>query len=327
MSLRPFKWWANKTPVVEIKRSKTVLHSFTGKHEGEGLTVNPYVGCAHRCCYCYATYEWAPEFYDKIVAKINAPEVLESQLKRWKGQRIPPVFFASATDSYQPGEGVYRLTRRSIQVLQKHDVPYYIFTKSGTVLRDLDLHAGFGDKCLVVWSITTIDDSLKKMIEPNVTPTKALLGVMRRFSEKGVKTAVNIAPVIPGLTDGKPMLEELSQKCVDAGARYVSTGVLRLRDDIWSRLRPLLESIDRRDPVRFIQALYYSRPKIAHGYHHAAQKYIDEITSFVQSQVETYGGIYGIPIRDVPGTDSSPCQPFNLSPKKMYEEISLLRYV
>src|SRR6187551_1306155 len=104
-------WFKEPAPIFTAKESKSILHDFFvyGK---EGLTINPYNGCQHRCGYCYATYEWSPEFYDKIYAKSNAPEVLENQLKSWKSETIDPVMVSSATDPYQPAEIRHGLTRK-----------------------------------------------------------------------------------------------------------------------------------------------------------------------------------------------------------------------
>src|SRR5919107_534350 len=147
-------WYDKKGPNLVTKNSKSILHSFIVKGH-KGLTINPYQGCQHRCGYCYATYEWSPEFYDKIYAKSNAAEVLENQLKSWKSKIIDPVMISSATDAYQPAELRFELTRKCVKVLQKYNVPYYVFTKSAMIERDFELHRQYKDGCFLVWSITT----------------------------------------------------------------------------------------------------------------------------------------------------------------------------
>jgi len=133
MNLSP--WYKNSAPIFTAKESKSILHNFFvyGK---EGLTINPYNGCQHRCGYCYATYEWSQEFYDHIYAKINATDLLSKQIQSWKGNIINPVMIASATDAYQPAEIKYSLTRKCVEVLQEFEIPYYIFTKSSLIERD-----------------------------------------------------------------------------------------------------------------------------------------------------------------------------------------------
>src|SRR5215467_5981037 len=107
-------WYTKNSPTFESKISKSIIHSFMVKGYN-GLTINPYQGCGHRCGYCYATYDWSPEFYDKVYAKSNAPEILDKQLATWKSDTIGPVMVGSATDAYQPAEVRYSLTRRCIR--------------------------------------------------------------------------------------------------------------------------------------------------------------------------------------------------------------------
>ena len=115
-------WYQKKAPELSTINSKSLLHAFTVRGH-KGLTINPYQGCQHRCAYCYATYEWSPNFYDKIYAKRNAPEVLAKQLKSLKLDSVLPVMVSSATDAYQPAEIRYNLTRRCIELLQKYQIP------------------------------------------------------------------------------------------------------------------------------------------------------------------------------------------------------------
>jgi len=140
-------WYSKQSPVHEPKKSKSIIHPFIVKGH-RGLTLNPYQGCQHRCGYCYATYEWSPEFYDKIYAKSNSPDVLEGQLKSWKYETIEPVMVSSATDAYQPAELKYNLTQKCIEVLQKYNVPYYVSTKSTIIGRDLKLHQKYKENCV-----------------------------------------------------------------------------------------------------------------------------------------------------------------------------------
>jgi DNA repair photolyase len=160
----------------------------------KGHTLNLYQGCQHRCGYCYATYVWSPEFYDKIYAKNNAPEILENQLKAWKSKPMEPVMISSATDAYQPAELKFGLTRKCVKVLQKYNIPYYVFTKSTLISRDLELHKLYRDNCFVVWSITTCDESIKRTIEPATPPASAMFEAIKKFSDAVVRCTVNIEP-------------------------------------------------------------------------------------------------------------------------------------
>src|SRR5437588_1664736 len=201
-------WYSKQSPVYEPKNSKSIIHPFIVKGR-RGLTINPYQGCSHRCAYCYATYEWSPEFYDKIYAKSNAHEVLDRQLAAWKTGTIDPVMVSSATDAYQPAELRYGLTRKCLQVLQKYNVPYVVFTKSCIIQRDLELHKQYKDNCFIIWSITTCNEKIRRVIEPGTPPAASMFRIIKKFSEAGICCGVNVDPIMPLITDTEEELEEV----------------------------------------------------------------------------------------------------------------------
>jgi DNA repair photolyase len=125
-------WHHKGAPDFGMKKSKTIIHPFIVKRR-TGLTINPYQGCQHRCGYCYATYEWAPELFDKIYAKNNAAEILENQLRSWKSETIEPVMVSSATDPYQPAEIKYNLTRKCIVLKYYKDMAFRITSSQNQV--------------------------------------------------------------------------------------------------------------------------------------------------------------------------------------------------
>ena len=236
-------WYSKKAPEFETKQSKSLLHPFIVK-EREGLTVNPYQGCHHRCGYCYATYEWSPDFYDKIYAKNNASQILENQLKSWKSKTIDPVMVSSATDPYQPAELKYGITRKCVQILQKYNVPYYIFTKSTIIKRDLGLHKQYNNNCFIVWSITTCNEKIRRIIEPGTPPASVMFEVIKKFTDQGILCGVNIDPIMPLITDSPNSIESILDSCHNAGVRYVFGTVLRLRRDIWKRMKIILKLLN-----------------------------------------------------------------------------------
>jgi DNA repair photolyase len=160
--------------------------------------LNPYVGCAHGCRYCYATFmkrftghtePWGT-FVD---IKVNAPEVLRRQLKRAaRGY----VMLSSVTDPYQPLEKKYALTRRCLEILLKHQFPVGILTKSPLVLRDLDLIRQFDD-IEVGMTITTEDEVIKKVFEPGAPPIAARIQALKELHDRGVSTYAFIGPLLP----------------------------------------------------------------------------------------------------------------------------------
>ena len=265
-------WYAKEAPEFEVKKSKSVLHPFIVR-EYEGLTINPYQGCHHRCGYCYATYEWSPEFYDKIYSKSNAPEILENQLKSWKSETIEPVMISSATDAYQPAELKFELTRKCTKVLQKYNVPYYVFTKSTIISRDLELHKQYKDNCFIIWSITTCNEKIRRIIEPGTPPTYAMLAVIKKFSDAGIRCGVNIDPIIPLITDSPVDIESTLDNCLRAGVHYIFGAILRLRADIWERMKTILRMLSIRDGIQKYNRIFHFTEPLRSGYNIAADQF------------------------------------------------------
>ena len=181
-------------------RCKTIL----GKSGigGVDYSVNPYLGCAHGCAYCYARFmrrmghkgeDWG-SFVD---AKVNALERLRVETPR---RRKGKVLLSSVTDPYQPLERKYELTRGSLQILLEHQFPISILTKSDLVLRDLDIIRKF-DVCEVGFTITALDDEVRRAFEPGASPVEARLAALKELSAEGVSTWAFIGPVLPYLTD------------------------------------------------------------------------------------------------------------------------------
>ena len=289
-------WYQKAAPKFETKTSKSLIHPFVVKGKDNGLTINPYQGCQHRCGYCYATYIWSPEFFDKIYAKSNASELLENELKTWKHEMIEPVMVSSATDPYQPAELKYNLTQKCIKVLQSYGVPYYVFTKSSLILRDLELHEKYKDNCFIVWSITTCNEKIRRLIEPGTPPAASMFKVIKKFIDAGVCCGVNIDPILPLITDSKEEIELILDSCIRAGIKYVFGAVLRLRDDIWQRMRTILKSLDLEVGIDEYQRIYQFTEPLKTGYNLAANHvYSGEVMHDLQEKILQKGMFYCFP--------------------------------
>jgi DNA repair photolyase len=288
-------WYSKVAPQLENKKSKSLIHPFVVKGH-KGLTINPYQGCQHRCGYCYATYQWSPEFYDKVYAKSNAAEVLEDQLKSWKSEIIDPVMISSATDAYQPIELKYGLTRKCIQVLQKYGIPYYVFTKSTIISRDLELHKQYKNNCFVVWSITTCNEKIRRLTEPGTPPADAMFTVMKKFTENGICCGVNIDPILPLITDSPNHIEDILGRCYNSGVQYVSGAILRLRSDIWERMKTILNLLKIKDAINEYKRIFQFAEPLNANYNIAAnQSYSNEILNNLRQRILSRRMVFDFP--------------------------------
>jgi DNA repair photolyase len=161
--------------------------------------INPYTGCQHNCSYCYAKFmkrftghrePWG-SFVD---VKVTAPELLAKEILCKKKDRV---WVSGVCDPYQPLEGKYRLTRACLGILAKHDWPVTIQTRSALILRDLDILKR-GKEFEAGFSITTADDSIRKIFEPNAPPIHQRLRALEELHQTGIRTFVMIAPMLPG---------------------------------------------------------------------------------------------------------------------------------
>jgi DNA repair photolyase len=288
-------WHSGSGAVLEEKKSRSIIHPFIVKAYN-GLTINPYQGCSHRCAYCYATYEWSPEFYDKIYAKSNAPEVLEKELAAWKSDTVIPVMISSATDAYQPAELRFELTRRCVQILQKYNVPYYVFTKSAIIERDFELHRQYRHNCFLVWSITTSDEKIRRIVEPGTPPASRIFKVIKKFAEAGLCCGVNIDPIMPLLTDSEQHLEGLVRACRESGVRHVFGAPLRLRTDIWQRMKLVLRLLEvSNDSIKRYKEIYGFEEPLTSSYVTADTRYVNKIMTKLESIIKRNGLIPDFP--------------------------------
>ncbi|MCC5942509.1 MAG: PA0069 family radical SAM protein [Balneolaceae bacterium] len=201
---------------------------------GFDVSVNPYRGCEHGCVYCYArpTHEFLGmsaglDFESKIVVKYDAPDLLRKELAKtsWKPQTL---VMSGVTDPYQPIEKKLKITRGCIEVLAECFHPLVIITKNYLVTRDIDLLSKLAEKnaVRVVLSITSLDPSITETMEPRTSRPQKRLKAVRELTAAGIPVHVNIAPVIPGLTDDE--IVPIMEAAAEAGATSVSLVNLRL---------------------------------------------------------------------------------------------------
>ncbi len=171
--------------------------------------INPYTGCSHSCIYCYARFmkrftghdeEWG-KFVD---IKINAPELIPAKTTKYKGKSF---FLSSITDPYIPLEKKYELTRGVLEKLIPLQPNIGIQTKSNLIVRDIDLLKKFTE-CEAGLTITTLDDNIRKKIEPFTSSIQNRIEALMKLKEAGIKTYVFIGPILPLLTDWKSIINK-----------------------------------------------------------------------------------------------------------------------
>jgi DNA repair photolyase len=288
--------WYKGATTIEEKKSKSLIHPFAVRNYS-GLTINPYQGCGHRCAYCYATYQWSPDFYDKIYAKSNAAEVLGEQLRKWKSDAIEPVMVSSATDCYQPAELRHGLTRKCIEVLQDYNVPYYVFTKSSLIERDFELHRRYSHNCSIIWSITTCNERIRRIIEPGTPPASKIFATIRKFSDAGISCCINIDPIIPLVTDTDKELDAIVGGCKDAGLKHVVGSLMRLRADIWDRMKIVLKLLDVPNGEKHYKQIFSFQEPVGSSYLSADRKYEKRILDLLQLKIEGQQMLHEFPAR------------------------------
>ncbi|MCR4405554.1 MAG: radical SAM protein [Anaerolineae bacterium] len=224
--------------------------------EGVDYALNPYVGCAHGCVYCYASFmkrfTGHPEEWGTFVdVKVNAAEVLARQMRRAKPGNISS---GTVTDPYQPLEARYEITRACLQVLADHDFPVSILTKSDLVLRDLDLLRRLKN-VEVGFTITTLDEEVQRFFEPGSSPASARLAALAELAKAGIKTWAFCGPFLPFLSDGEEQIDALFAALARAGISYIIVDSMKLSGAIGGKVRRALEK-------------HY--PDLVEGYRHIA---------------------------------------------------------
>jgi len=205
-------------------------------------SVNPYVGCFHKCMYCYARFmkrfsghqeSWG-EFVD---VKTNAPEVLSRELSR-ASKGI--VSLSSVTDPYQPLEKKYELTRKCLERLLMYEFPVVVQTKSSLVLRDIELLAKFPE-CEVGFTVTTVDDEVRKKSELRSSPVEERLAALKEFHDRGVSTYAFLGPILPYITDSEADIVNLFEDLAEAKVDHIIVDRLNMRRGVWSSVVRFLD--------------------------------------------------------------------------------------
>jgi DNA repair photolyase len=214
--------------------SRSIIARNDSPDIGFDASINPYRGCSHGCVYCFArpTHEYLGlsaglDFESRILVKQDAPELLRKELlsSRWNPQVLS---MSGVTDPYQPVERRLRITRRCLGVLAEFRNPVIIVTKNYLVTRDLDLLSELAshDAAAVAFSLTTLDDDLRRIMVPRTSRPARRLAAVEKLAAGGIPVGVMTAPVIPGLNDHE--LPNLLSAAAEAGATFAAYVPVRL---------------------------------------------------------------------------------------------------
>ncbi|GEN75467.1 radical SAM protein [Chryseobacterium hagamense] len=227
-----------------IKRSftevfpKTIVNQIKSEDLPMEYSMNPYQGCEHGCSYCFArpTHEYwgysaGIDFERKIMVKKNAPQLLEKFFQK-RGYRPAPILLSGNTDCYQPAERRFEITRKILQVCLDYRHPVHVLTKNALVLRDLDILKPMAEQSLVSvsLSIPTINEELRRKMEPRTSSAKNKLKAIEILSANKIPVNVMVAPVIPGLNSDEPL--SVLKAVSEAGAQSFGYTLVRLNDSV-----------------------------------------------------------------------------------------------
>jgi DNA repair photolyase len=200
-------------------------------------SLNPYMGCVHRCTFCYvrafelrADRPFDSRYGTSIRVKVNIPEVLRQELARpsWRREGVA---IGAATDPYQPAEGRYRLTRACLEALGETANPFSLITRGPLIVRDVDVLAAAARRAdvSVTFSIPTLDAEIWRRTEPGTAPPQQRLRALSQLVDAGIRASVGLAPILPGISDRPELLAEVVRAARDAGACGVWANTLYLK--------------------------------------------------------------------------------------------------
>lgn len=228
--------------------SRSILNRCTSDRVPFSWTINPYRGCEIGCKYCYARYTHefmgfndGQDFERIVYAKTEAAELLKRDLRRHKSGAIA---IGTSTDPYQPAERRFQITRGLLEVFaNRAGHTLWITTKSHLIQRDTDLLTRIAERnaLRVTMTITTVDESLARKIEPRAPRPQLRLDAVRAFSDAGVSTSIFASPVMPYINDSKEQIDALAQAAKAHGAQSIGANPIFLMPSAKQTFLPFLE--------------------------------------------------------------------------------------
>src|SRR5690606_22524122 len=228
----------NKKTIFIPSLAKTLVHKVDSPDVGMLYSANPYQGCEHGCIYCYArnSHEYwdmsaGMDFEQKIIVKTNAVQLFKTFISR-KSWDFSPIHLSGNTDCYQPAERKFQLTRQTLETALVYQQPISIITKNSLILRDLDILSELAKRDLikVFLSVTTLNEKTRQKLEPRTATGQQRLKVVAALSAHGIPVGINMAPIVPGLTDHE--IPAVLQAAKEHGALWANYIIVRLNGQI-----------------------------------------------------------------------------------------------
>ena len=223
---------------VTVEHPRSIIARNASPDIGFDRSINAYRGCEHGCVYCYARpshayLDLSPglDFETRLTVKPDAPALLRKELSA-RGYKVAPLAMGTNTDGYQPIEREWKITRQLVEILSETHHPLILTTKSDRILRDVDLLADMARRTLICVSIsvTTLDTTLARTLEPRAPHPAKRLKAIEGLAKAGVPVQVNVSPVIPSITDHE--IERILAAAASAGAYRASYILLRLPHEV-----------------------------------------------------------------------------------------------
>jgi len=220
---------------MEFIETKTILQKASHGREWFGIdyNMNLYKGCSHGCIYCDSRSNcYQVEDFDRVRAKANEIEILNKELKSKRKKGV--IGIGAMSDTYNPFERQYEITRKALKLISYYKFGVSIETKSDLIIRDIDIFKEINSKSDVIlkFTITTADDKLSKIIEPNVCTSSERLKSMKKLSENGLFVGTLLTPIIPFITDSEENIRNVIKLSYEHGAKFVfSMGGVTLREN------------------------------------------------------------------------------------------------
>lgn len=246
---------------MEFITAKTILSKVKYGKQWYGISynMNLYRGCSHGCIYCDSRSNcYQIENFDVVKGKKDALLILETELARKKDSGV--VGIGAMSDTYNPQEAKYELTRGALDLLLKYKFGVSIDTKSNLILRDLDLLTQLNQKnsVIVKFTITTPHDALSKIIEPNVCTSSQRLAAIKKLSEAGIFVGIMLNPVLPYITDSEEDIKLLVRLAYLNGAKFIHTYMgMTLRDNQRDYYYERLEKYFPESKEKYLKRYYH----------------------------------------------------------------------